>query len=159
MCEVVEMWYVQLWAVSLWCHQVFTGCWGFTEANRRSECNSQEQSECFSFFFSFLMFSYSWTCKDAPLWKNDCKRTDILTSHFPSSLLSFQTSVNAELVRCLSRTARGTLPPLAAAVGGLASQEVLKAITGKFAPLQQWVRYWIWTPPFTKVKCCLLVGQ
>ncbi|XP_042341101.1 ubiquitin-like modifier-activating enzyme 6 [Plectropomus leopardus] len=46
--------------------------------------------------------------------------------------------VNTELVRCLSKTARGTLPPLAAAVGGLASQEVLKAITGKFAPLQQW---------------------
>lgn len=46
--------------------------------------------------------------------------------------------VNAELVRCLSRTAMGTLPPLAAAVGGLASQEALKAITGKFAPLQQW---------------------
>ncbi|XP_044202747.1 ubiquitin-like modifier-activating enzyme 6 [Thunnus albacares] len=46
--------------------------------------------------------------------------------------------VNMELVRCLSRTARGTLPPLAAAVGGIASQEVLKAITGKFAPLQQW---------------------
>ncbi|CAG11186.1 unnamed protein product, partial [Tetraodon nigroviridis] len=47
-------------------------------------------------------------------------------------------SVNAELVRCLSRTARGTVPPLLAIVGGLASQEVLKAITGKFAPLQQW---------------------
>ncbi|KAF7666213.1 hypothetical protein LDENG_00114640 [Lucifuga dentata] len=46
--------------------------------------------------------------------------------------------VNAELVRCLSRTARGALPPLAAAAGGLASQEALKAITGKFAPLQQW---------------------
>ncbi|XP_067106739.1 ubiquitin-like modifier-activating enzyme 6 [Osmerus mordax] len=46
--------------------------------------------------------------------------------------------VNAELVRCLSRTARGALPPLAAAAGGLASQEVLKALTGKFAPLQQW---------------------
>ncbi|TNN78744.1 Ubiquitin-like modifier-activating enzyme 6 [Liparis tanakae] len=52
--------------------------------------------------------------------------------------LTNKASVNAELVRCLSRTARGTLPPLAAAVGGLASQEVLKAITGKFAPLQQW---------------------
>ncbi|TWW59378.1 Ubiquitin-like modifier-activating enzyme 6 [Takifugu flavidus] len=49
-----------------------------------------------------------------------------------------EVSVNAELVRCLSRTARGTVPPLTAAVGGLASQEVLKAITGKFAPLQQW---------------------
>uniref|UniRef100_A0A8C7JIC3 Ubiquitin like modifier activating enzyme 6 n=1 Tax=Oncorhynchus kisutch TaxID=8019 RepID=A0A8C7JIC3_ONCKI len=44
-----------------------------------------------------------------------------------------------ELVRCLSRTAQGSLPPLAAAVGGIASQEVLKALTGKFAPLQQWV--------------------
>uniref|UniRef100_A0A8K9URQ2 Ubiquitin-like modifier-activating enzyme 6 n=1 Tax=Oncorhynchus mykiss TaxID=8022 RepID=A0A8K9URQ2_ONCMY len=46
--------------------------------------------------------------------------------------------MNSELVRCLSRTAQGSLPPLAAAVGGIASQEVLKALTGKFAPLQQW---------------------
>ncbi|KAL1024009.1 hypothetical protein UPYG_G00050240 [Umbra pygmaea] len=45
----------------------------------------------------------------------------------------------AELSRCLSRTARGCLPPLAAAVGGITSQEVLKALTGKFAPLQQWL--------------------
>ncbi|XP_063332395.1 ubiquitin-like modifier-activating enzyme 6 [Pelmatolapia mariae] len=55
-----------------------------------------------------------------------------------NAALKSKASVNTELVRCLSRTARGTLPPLAAAVGGLASQEVLKAITGKFAPLQQW---------------------
>uniref|UniRef100_A0A8C5I8K7 Ubiquitin-like modifier-activating enzyme 6 n=1 Tax=Gouania willdenowi TaxID=441366 RepID=A0A8C5I8K7_GOUWI len=53
--------------------------------------------------------------------------------------LSSQAPVNTELVLNLSRTARGTLPPLAAAVGGVASQEVLKAITGKFAPLQQWL--------------------
>ncbi|KAF3687627.1 Ubiquitin-like modifier-activating enzyme 6 [Channa argus] len=55
-----------------------------------------------------------------------------------NAILRNKAPVNDELVRCLSRTARGTLPPLAAAVGGLASQEVLKAITGKFAPLQQW---------------------
>lgn len=55
-----------------------------------------------------------------------------------NATLRNKASVNTELVRCLSKTARGTLPPLAAAVGGLASQEVLKAITGKFAPLQQW---------------------
>ncbi|XP_071359280.1 ubiquitin-like modifier-activating enzyme 6 [Trachinotus anak] len=52
--------------------------------------------------------------------------------------LTNKAPVNPELVRCLSRTAMGTLPPLVAAVGGLASQEALKAITGKFAPLQQW---------------------
>ncbi|XP_040892597.1 ubiquitin-like modifier-activating enzyme 6 [Toxotes jaculatrix] len=55
-----------------------------------------------------------------------------------NATLKNKAPVNAELVRCLSRTARGTLPPLAAAIGGIASQEVLKAITGKFAPLQQW---------------------
>uniref|UniRef100_A0A674BF94 Ubiquitin like modifier activating enzyme 6 n=1 Tax=Salmo trutta TaxID=8032 RepID=A0A674BF94_SALTR len=53
--------------------------------------------------------------------------------------LTTRAPVNSELVRCLSRTAQGSLPPLAAAVGGIASQEVLKALTGKFAPLQQWV--------------------
>uniref|UniRef100_A0A7N6C3E3 E1 ubiquitin-activating enzyme n=1 Tax=Anabas testudineus TaxID=64144 RepID=A0A7N6C3E3_ANATE len=52
--------------------------------------------------------------------------------------LTEEAPLNAELVCCLSKTARGTLPPLTAAVGGLASQEALKAITGKFAPLQQW---------------------
>ncbi|XP_069023197.1 ubiquitin-like modifier-activating enzyme 6 [Embiotoca jacksoni] len=56
-----------------------------------------------------------------------------------NATLKNRAPVNSELVRCLSRTARGTLPPLAAAVGGVTSQEVLKAITGKFAPLQQWL--------------------
>ncbi|XP_060772595.1 ubiquitin-like modifier-activating enzyme 6 isoform X1 [Neoarius graeffei] len=52
--------------------------------------------------------------------------------------LKNKVSVNPSLVRCLSRCARGCLSPLAAAVGGIASQEVLKALTGKFTPLQQW---------------------
>uniref|UniRef100_A0A8C5TZL5 E1 ubiquitin-activating enzyme n=1 Tax=Malurus cyaneus samueli TaxID=2593467 RepID=A0A8C5TZL5_9PASS len=47
--------------------------------------------------------------------------------------------VNGDVVKWLSRTAQGFLPPLAAAVGGVASQEVLKAVTGKFSPLQQWL--------------------
>lgn len=52
----------------------------------------------------------------------------------------FQPQVNGDVVKWLSRTAQGFLAPLAAAVGGVASQEVLKAVTGKFSPLQQWVR-------------------
>lgn len=52
----------------------------------------------------------------------------------------FQPQVNEDVVKWLSRTAQGFLAPLAAAVGGVASQEVLKAVTGKFSPLQQWVR-------------------
>ncbi|TSO98576.1 Ubiquitin-like modifier-activating enzyme 6 [Bagarius yarrelli] len=55
-----------------------------------------------------------------------------------TATLKNQVSVNPSLVRCASRCARGCLSPLAAAVGGIASQEVLKALTGKFTPLQQW---------------------
>uniref|UniRef100_A0ACB8FSS8 Uncharacterized protein n=1 Tax=Sphaerodactylus townsendi TaxID=933632 RepID=A0ACB8FSS8_9SAUR len=47
--------------------------------------------------------------------------------------------VNEDVVKWLSKTARGSLPPLTAALGGVASQEVLKAVTGKFSPLQQWL--------------------
>ncbi|KAI5628218.1 ubiquitin-like modifier-activating enzyme 6, partial [Silurus asotus] len=52
--------------------------------------------------------------------------------------LKNKVSVNPSFVKCVSRCARGCLSPLAAAVGGIASQEVLKALTGKFTPLQQW---------------------
>ncbi|XP_018593819.1 ubiquitin-like modifier-activating enzyme 6 isoform X2 [Scleropages formosus] len=52
--------------------------------------------------------------------------------------LKSKVSIDQDLVRTLSRTAGGCLAPLCAAVGGIASQEVLKALTGKFTPLQQW---------------------
>ncbi|XP_073898189.1 ubiquitin-like modifier-activating enzyme 6 isoform X5 [Castor canadensis] len=56
-----------------------------------------------------------------------------------SETLEEKPEVNDDIVQWLSWTARGFLPPLAAAVGGVASQEVLKAVTGKFSPLCQWL--------------------
>lgn len=56
-----------------------------------------------------------------------------------SETLEEKPEVNYDIVRWLSWTAQGFLPPLAAAVGGVASQEVLKAVTGKFSPLCQWL--------------------
>ncbi|XP_067839513.1 ubiquitin-like modifier-activating enzyme 6 isoform X2 [Heptranchias perlo] len=50
-------------------------------------------------------------------------------------------AVNPEVVKWLSRTARGCLAPLTAAFGGIISQEALKALTGKFSPLQQWLYF------------------
>lgn len=47
--------------------------------------------------------------------------------------------IDKELFTTLSCSSRGLLPPLAAAVGGFVAQEVLKALTGKFTPLKQWV--------------------
>ncbi|KAF3689956.1 Ubiquitin-like modifier-activating enzyme 1 [Channa argus] len=44
-------------------------------------------------------------------------------------------------VRNLSFTAQGDLAPLNAFIGGLAAQEVIKACSGKFTPLQQWLYF------------------
>ncbi|XP_046881054.1 ubiquitin-like modifier-activating enzyme 1 [Hypomesus transpacificus] len=45
------------------------------------------------------------------------------------------------VVRGLSFTASGDLAPVDAFIGGVAAQEVLKACSGKFTPLQQWLYF------------------
>ncbi|KAG7280589.1 hypothetical protein CRUP_028315 [Coryphaenoides rupestris] len=49
--------------------------------------------------------------------------------------------LDEDVVRLLARTARGHLAPLNAFMGGVAAQEVLKACSGKFTPLQQWLYF------------------
>ena len=39
----------------------------------------------------------------------------------------------------LAYTARGCFAPLCAFLGGVVAQEALKALTGKFTPINQWV--------------------
>jgi len=47
--------------------------------------------------------------------------------------------VSARVLELLSYTCRGCFLPLCAALGGIVAQEGLKAVTGKFTPLKQWV--------------------
>ena len=47
--------------------------------------------------------------------------------------------LNEKLLYELSYQARGDLSPMAALFGGLAAQEVLKAVSGKFHPVVQWM--------------------
>ncbi|XP_053405676.1 ubiquitin-like modifier-activating enzyme 6 isoform X2 [Mercenaria mercenaria] len=47
--------------------------------------------------------------------------------------------ISEEVIRLLSYTCRGSFLPLCAALGGIVAQEALKAITGKFTPLKQWL--------------------
>ena len=49
-------------------------------------------------------------------------------------------NLDRNLLHQLSYTARGTLAPLCACIGGIVAQETLKALTGKYTPLNQWVR-------------------
>ncbi|XP_039269540.2 ubiquitin-like modifier-activating enzyme 6 [Styela clava] len=76
------------------------------------------------------------------LWnKNDA---EALFTLFTNTVNQFQIDIpndeNAKkVVQLLSFTCRGALSPLATAIGGIAAQEVLKALTGKYTPLKQWL--------------------
>ncbi|KNE64348.1 ubiquitin-activating enzyme E1 [Allomyces macrogynus ATCC 38327] len=47
--------------------------------------------------------------------------------------------INDDLVRDLAMQAAGDMNPMAAVLGGIVAQEVLKACSGKFHPIQQWL--------------------
>ena len=49
--------------------------------------------------------------------------------------------LDEKLIKELSYQARGDLTPMAAFFGGLAAQEVLKSVSGKFHPIVQWLYF------------------
>ena len=57
------------------------------------------------------------------------------TTQLPMSVSSLDHTMLCQL----SYTARGVMPPLCACVGGVVAQETLKALTGKYMPVNQWV--------------------
>lgn len=54
---------------------------------------------------------------------------------------NLEVELDEKLLKELSYQARGDLSPMAAIFGGLAAQEVLKAISGKFHPVVQWLYF------------------
>lgn len=49
--------------------------------------------------------------------------------------------VDKKLLSIISKTAYGDLAPMQAVIGGMVAQEVMKACTGKFMPISQWLYY------------------
>ncbi|XP_060232843.1 ubiquitin-like modifier-activating enzyme 1 Y [Meriones unguiculatus] len=52
-----------------------------------------------------------------------------------------QDCLDIDLIRKLSYVAAGDLAPMNAFIGGLAAQEVMKACSGKFMPIRQWLYF------------------
>ncbi|XP_069062945.1 ubiquitin-like modifier-activating enzyme 7 isoform X1 [Pleurodeles waltl] len=52
-----------------------------------------------------------------------------------------QNPLNEKLVRTFAYVCAGDLGPINAFIGGVAAQEVMKACSGKFTPLKQWMYY------------------
>ncbi|KAM6121248.1 LOW QUALITY PROTEIN: ubiquitin-like modifier-activating enzyme 7 [Pterocles gutturalis] len=67
------------------------------------------------------------------------------------SLGTQQGPLDEDVVRAFASVSAGDLCPVAAIVGALVAQEVLKAITGKFLPLNQWLY-------FDALECLALEG-
>ena len=73
---------------------------------------------------------------------NDDDATVVLESAKKfAQTLGMDVEFDEKLLRELSYQATGDLNPMAAFFGGIAAQEVLKAVSGKFAPIQQWMYF------------------
>lgn len=61
---------------------------------------------------------------------------------FAKCVKTFDSSeVVAPVVEAFSRTCAGLISPMAAAMGGIVAQEVLKAVSGKFMPIRQFMYF------------------
>ncbi|KAH0562331.1 E1 ubiquitin-activating protein [Trichoglossum hirsutum] len=77
-----------------------------------------------------------------PRASNDDDATEVLK--YAQALAAQQEEeieLQEKVIRELSYQARGDLSPMAAFFGGLAAQEVLKSISGKFHPIVQWLYF------------------
>lgn len=54
---------------------------------------------------------------------------------------SSEEALNEDLLRQFASCAAGNISPMQAVIGGIAAQEVMKACTGKFMPLFQWLYF------------------
>jgi len=48
---------------------------------------------------------------------------------------------NVEILSLFAKICSGNVSPMAASLGGLMAQEVLKAVSGKFMPVKQWLHF------------------
>lgn len=53
----------------------------------------------------------------------------------------FETELNDELIRTFAKVSAGDLNPMNATIGGIVAQEVMKACSGKFHPIYQWLYF------------------
>lgn len=70
---------------------------------------------------------------------SDAKKLYEIAISLNDKALSKADSLDEKLLCYLAFTSQGCFSPLAASLGGIVGQEVLKALTGKYSPLKQWL--------------------
>lgn len=75
------------------------------------------------------------------LWSAEAEGSSVdgVADRAAAALGTSVSDADRDMMRRLAATSNGKLSPLAACLGGVAGQEVLKAAGGRFTPLQQWL--------------------
>lgn len=77
-----------------------------------------------------------------PRPRNESDAQEVLKiSNELASSLEDKVELDEKIIKELSYQARGDLNPLAALFGGIVAQEVLKGVSGKFNPVNQWLYF------------------
>mmetsp|Transcript_30198 Transcript_30198/g.73492 ORF Transcript_30198/g.73492 Transcript_30198/m.73492 type:complete len:1022 (-) Transcript_30198:219-3284(-) len=108
-----------------------------------AQCNSSpkfssdmgEMSTLHALFNALSDFKAQSGALPSPKSKSDAEKVADLAQKFASSHLNAK--IDAEVCKKLARTAGAVIAPMAAVIGGIAGQEILKATSGKFTPIQQ----------------------
>ncbi|XP_049960406.1 ubiquitin-like modifier-activating enzyme 1 [Schistocerca serialis cubense] len=74
-----------------------------------------------------------WNNDDAAAFKSLCKKLSVNGGS--------DYEVGSDLLEVFPKICRGDISPLNAAVGGIVAQEVMKACSGKFTPIYQWLYF------------------
>ena len=77
-------------------------------------------------------------CRPPLSWYNSDAQHFIRIAKDLNSQSDSPVEINEPLMELFSNVCIGDLSPMAAAIGGIVAQEVLKACTGKFMPIMQW---------------------
>ena len=75
-----------------------------------------------------------WCPEDASAFKE-------MASQINSEAKNPVDTLDADLIEVFAKTCAGDLSPMAAAMGGIVAQEVMKACSGKFMPIKQWLYF------------------
>ncbi|KAK3583563.1 hypothetical protein CHS0354_026151 [Potamilus streckersoni] len=71
--------------------------------------------------------------------KSDAAEMVRLAQDIASQLDEKLSSIHTDVIESISFTCKGCFAPLCAAQGGIIAQEAIKALTGKFTPMKQWL--------------------
>lgn len=89
-------------------------------------------------FLALLAFKLKHSGELPRAWNAaDAEETLVLAKNVASQLPNLVEKVDEEFIKTLAKQSRGQVAPINTVIGGIAAQEVLKAVSGKFTPIHQ----------------------